>query len=757
MKIRNNFFPLKCKPFFNALFGISVLLPVCPVLAQEDTETLDFDSLQISADSSKPERRSFETPGAVSVVGENKKFDSLDSVVRALPGTYTNIDPTQGTLNVNIRGLSGFGRVNTMVDGVPQTFYGTSSNSGSRYHEEDGNGYGPSSQFGTMIDQNFLVGVDITRGFASGAAGVNGVAGSANLRTLGVDDVVQEGRRFGILSKLSAASNGMGESNMVTLGLRTSLWETGRIGAIAGYSGSRLSANYKDGNGQQYSENDFVRRLDQRPRSWLSKFEFSPSSDHRFVVSGSGYRNNVGGRQARRDSVSLDYAFTPQSQWVNLGFLAARTKNRQVFNDDTSIWMLTEARTRNDSTYLNLHNTSYFEWRDIDVKLLYGFSHLRNRYERSASAMNQDNDTYTAFSPSGQQTLSSAYLDTTLSHGIYSLNNNLTFTRGVVRGYKPACDSAGSSGFCFPSYAANLKLVSKALNFSTMFSADLSDWFKPFVSFSRNTRIPNPQEVFFNNEGGGSMNPFLKPEQAKTWQIGFNTSREGVLTDDDYLGFKLVAYRSDIKHYIHSRSFFLRSQGGLTTDLDEDINPGFHAQIYTNAARPVRHRGVEVNLNYDAGFVFANLSYSYQKTPLPVDATGKTGLGFGTVGVTELPRHYGTLTLGGRFLDRDLALGSTFKYTGKAKRMLPMGEDLADQDELQTLPKIPIVIDVFANYQLNKHVLLKASVQNLTNRNYIDALNSLNSTLSQVGEDYRYSYSNTARGRTVFVGAEIRY
>lgn len=89
--------------------------------------------------------------------------------------------------------------------------------------------------------------------------------------------------------------------------------------------------------------------------------------------------------------------------------------------------------------------------------------------------------------------------------------------------------------------------------------------------------------------------------------------------------------------------------------------------------------------------------------------------------------------------------------------MLPIGQELADQDELQTLPKIPIVIDLFATYQFNKNILLKASIQNATNRNYVDALNSLNSTLSQVGEDYKYSYSNTARGRTYFVGAEIRY
>ena len=42
--------------------------------------------------------------------------------MRSIPGTYTNTDQAQGTVQVNIRGMSGFGRVNTMIDGVTQLF-----------------------------------------------------------------------------------------------------------------------------------------------------------------------------------------------------------------------------------------------------------------------------------------------------------------------------------------------------------------------------------------------------------------------------------------------------------------------------------------------------------------------------------------------------------------------------------------------------------------------------------------------------------
>ncbi|WP_328287651.1 hypothetical protein [Pasteurella multocida] len=39
-----------------------------------------------------------------------------------MPGSFTQIDKSSGTVSVNVRGGTGFGRVNTMIDGVSQTF-----------------------------------------------------------------------------------------------------------------------------------------------------------------------------------------------------------------------------------------------------------------------------------------------------------------------------------------------------------------------------------------------------------------------------------------------------------------------------------------------------------------------------------------------------------------------------------------------------------------------------------------------------------
>ncbi|KAE9530227.1 TonB-dependent receptor domain-containing protein [Testudinibacter aquarius] len=735
---------------------------------QGSQDELQLDDLKVLGLPRTTSQKTFSIPGAVSAVGENRKMQSLDSVVRALPGTFTNINPTQGTVSVNIRGMTGFGRVNTMVDDVPQTFYGTSSNSSSKYHSENG-GYGPSSQFGVMIDPNFLTGISVTRGFSQGAQGVNALNGHSNLRTIGVDDVVFADSNIGLLSKYNYGTNGLGKNAMLAVAAKQSAFDSGSIGAMLAYSGGKEKANYKRGDGTHSIQNDYVRRLDQSPRSWLAKFDLSPSALHKIELAARGYQNSVGGRQTKNSNYYLRYKFDPASPLIDFTLLGAYTDNRQLYDSDANIWQLDKAKTDNRSYYLDINNISTLHWQDFTSRLTLGSSVMTNTYAKKALGVNKDNYDYTPFSPVGRQTIYSLYLINELTYQNFTLNTGLTYVDGTVRGHKGSCHALGNSDNsfadlgCFPKNAASMKLNNKSLQPSVMLSWDLNPWFKPFISYSQSTRIPNTQEVFFNNEGSGSMNPYLKPEKAKTYQIGFNSEKENIFTDNDFLGFKLTAYVNHIKNYIHSQSFYITRSGTRITDLNHpDLYGDFHAQMYINALNPIKHRGIEIALEYDSDTLFANLSYSRQKTTLPLDVSSSIGTGFGTTSLTYLPEDYGTLTLGGRFFERDLTIGSIFKYTGKSRREVPNGLEVDKYgNDSQALPKIPIIIDLYATYRLNKHVLLKASVQNLSNKNYVDALNSLNSTGSQVGTDkddnYVYSFTNSARGRTFLLGAEIRF
>ncbi|EAI0411506.1 TonB-dependent receptor, partial [Campylobacter coli] len=150
----------------------------------------------------------------------------------------------QGTVQVNIRGMSGFGRVNTMIDGVTQTFYGSASDDPARFHSQTG-----TSAFGAVIDTNFLIGVDVTRGTFEGVGGANALMGSANFKTIGINDIVHDGNIFGFLGRFSYGSNGIGPSYMSAVAGKTELENNGYVGALFGYSAKRITQNYTVGGG----------------------------------------------------------------------------------------------------------------------------------------------------------------------------------------------------------------------------------------------------------------------------------------------------------------------------------------------------------------------------------------------------------------------------------------------------------------------------------------------------------------------------
>ena len=201
---------------------------------ESNKESVTFSPLKVSADKLSSEHEAMAKPGAFSSRGENTNLQSTDSVLRSMPGTFTQIDPSQGTVDVNIRGMSGFGRVNTMIDGVTQNFYGSSVPGGISHGST-------SSASGALIDPNFLVGIDVSRGTSAGSAGVNALAGSANLRTLGVDDVIFSGNPFGIRTRFSAGNNGIGESGMVAVAGKTDAFtDTGSFGIMTAISGSAI-------------------------------------------------------------------------------------------------------------------------------------------------------------------------------------------------------------------------------------------------------------------------------------------------------------------------------------------------------------------------------------------------------------------------------------------------------------------------------------------------------------------------------------
>lgn len=686
---------------------------------------------------------SYTRPGAYSSRTLNKNLQSLDASLRSMAGTYTQIDPLQGTVSVNIRGMNGLGRVNTMVDGVTQTFFGMAP---ANYHG------GANTAAGVPLDPNFLAEVDVTRGNSAGSQGVNALAGSANMRTLGVDDVLIAGRQIGVLSRFKVGDNGLGRTGMVAVAGKTDPFANGGgLGAMVGISGTRTYATYKNGGGR--SSKDFIgednKYLRQEPHSEIYKLNFNPDEFNKIELSGRNYSNTFTRRDITSDDYAVRYNYAPLNELIDINLLASTSRGNQSYKPE-SLYNFNRSSTTNKSNAVDLNNTSRFTLaEDLYAEFQVGGKVMDTRYSRRFVQSTETDRN--AFAPAGKQKISALYTGLTLNKDIYQLDLNLNYTRSQVEGHKPAC---ADNEKCFPQGATTLRLDDKAFNPSATLSAQVTPWLQPFVSWSHSSRAPNVQEVFFANEGGASMNPFLKPEKAETWEAGFNVNKKGLLLEQDSFHLKALAYHTRIKDYITSESFMLCYSGQLCHDLENSFG-GFNANVYVNTTSPVTTKGYEIEAGYDVGFAYANLAWSKQQTDQPT-SIASTVYSFAYSDMSDLPESYATLDIGGRLFDQKVTLGSLVKFTGKSKRLSTEGIS-SDTNSVpkEKMPNIPTVIDLYSSWQMTDNVLLRFSVQNVTNRDYAEALNRMNQSLDYAQEGA--SVNTTARGRTYVFGGEIQF
>lgn len=847
-----------------------------------------------------------------------KETQTIDQVIRSIPGAFTQQDKGSGVVSVNIRGENGLGRVNTMVDGVTQTFYSTALDSGQS---------GGSSQFGAAIDPNFIAGVDVNKSNFSGASGINALAGSANFRTLSVNDVITDDKPFGIILKGMTGSNATKSNFMTTAAGRKWLDNGGYVGVVYGYSQREVSQDYRIGGGERLASlgqdilakekeayfhnagyvldsdgqwtpdlrkmhwscnapnssndngckiyrsgpiantrreilkelltnkkkpkdieklqrgDDGIEKTDKsfednkeqysvapiepgslqsRSRSHLLKFEYS--DDHHTL--GAQIRtldNKIGSRKIENRNYQVNYNFNNNS-YLDLNLMAAHNIGKTIYPKGGFFagWQVADKLiTKNVANIVDINNSHTFLLpKEIDLKTTLGFNYFTNEYSKNRfpeelslfyNDPSHDRGNYSnlgrfkgaksllpqrsvILQPSGKQKFKTVYFDTALSKGIYHLNYSVNFTHYAFNGEYVGYENTAQINEPILHKSGH----KKAFNHSATLSAELSDYFMPFFTYSRTHRMPNIQEMFFSQVSNAGVNTALKPEQSDTYQLGFNTYKKGLFTQDDVLGVKLVGYRSFIKNYIHN-VYGVWWRDGMPTWAK--IN-GFEFTIAHQNYKPiVKKSGVELEINYDMGRFFANLSYAYQRTnqptnyadasPRPNNASKDDILkqGYGLSRVSMLPKDYGRLELGTRWFDQKLTLGLAARYYGKSKRATIEEEYInGSRFEKNTLyrknyyavkkteeiKKQPIILDLHVSYEPIKDLIIKAEVQNLLDKRYVDPLDAGNDAASQRyysslndsickdpdscegGSDKTVLY-NFARGRTYILSLNYKF
>lgn len=714
------------------------LVPSEPAFAQEDLIVLDDDAAASDATETATDDRTDDTsaddstptapgetrlkrivigsdqvkpgdivnkPAAVSVIDSEtvreRMGGKIDNAIRMTPGAYTRQLDEQPGVIVNIRGMQGSGRVNQMIDGVPQTFRNLSGHSGT---------------FDNMvyIDKNLLAGVDITRGAAPGADGMGTLSGAANFRTLGIDDVLLPNKNYGGLVTLQTGTNGYNFSRLTAGGWRTNIGLDGSVSVMGAISGTDQS-NFKNGDGQWYPYD-----ASQHPRGGLFKVNYAPDSEHSLELGGVFYKNAFRIESAGYDwqienqTYTLKYAYQPGDNLIDLKLNAyVNVTDIKMASYDGSPSTVFDGRDgQNTGLGFDISNTSTFDLNDtMSLKFFYGAGINSDEYK--------GNDQRGA-NPDGQLIKSGAFNDTTLTWGIFGLTAGMRYDYWALDGR--SCEVPKGDITC---EAHPLTREGGDWNPKLGLTVDPMPWLQLYATYAHTMRPPTVSEMFY--PGGHNFdgvlapienNPNLQPERQKSFDIGVNLRGDGLLTAEDMAYLKAGYFKNRINNYIT-----------YATD------PFDGRTRWVNLPGTTNMEGVELEGGYDAGFLYGRFALTVADTRQPLADFAGVGNDVG-----RLPDDYATIDAGMRFFEQRLTLGGRIRYTGDSVQAL------VDAENSVTRPSYTLV-DFYGSFNVTENARLFVTVDNAFDRAYFVA-GSGTTSISEI---------TNGRGRTIMIGATTRF
>lgn len=165
---------------------------------------------------------------------ERYKGASVSDLFKGLNGVYSGDARNSGSLDPNIRGIQGEGRIPVTVDGTEQAtsvWMGSAGVANRNY-----------------VDPNMIGSIAVEKGPSMSSGIKSGIGGSVEIKTLDVDDIVRPGESFGLEIKTETATNSIkpNESGMKSFGRDYRDID----GAYAGYDGN---LTFSKGGGTEFS------------------------------------------------------------------------------------------------------------------------------------------------------------------------------------------------------------------------------------------------------------------------------------------------------------------------------------------------------------------------------------------------------------------------------------------------------------------------------------------------------------------------
>ena len=683
--------------------GVPLTLLMLPVLslpakAQQDAgverlPTVDVSGPGNESDSDGEAYRSPTASSTVSATDIETHGGDVREALRDVPGTFTRINPQNPGIAVNIRGMEGAGRVNMMIDGVRQNF---------RFVGHESQGF-------TYVDPALLAGVSVERGSVLTTGG-GALAGSADFRTIGITDIIVPGRQWGAIGNLGLGSNGVGFSQMFAGAFNVSP----NI-AVGGAISHRKSHNYYNGDGE------LVPGTGQDLLSGLLKADIRFNEYAKLALGAVFYNNdffaNSYYQTINNNTYTAKFSFNPDNPLIDFKLNLAYNDLKMTYDLDRNTGSARGRVIHDQGWGIDTSNTSRFMLGPMAVKAVYGVEYFHDDVKSINSAAVPD----FGVNPSGKSSIGGVFTQFTFTQGIFDL------TAGGRYGFYDLNGSGAVTAGNPVGLPAGPYTVDRSegrFQPKVTLAARVTDWWQPYVTYSETFRPPTISETLTGgtHPGTGGMsffpNPFLKPEIAKGWEVGMNIVAANLLADKDVFRMKAAYYNNRVQDYVTAC-----------------FPPMGFGVYFCNNPGTSTVQGVEVQSEYDAGFAFGRLSYTYTHSDLPSQING-----FGAQ--SYLPDHVFSATAGARFFDRRVTVGARFSAVSEAYlgaiNVAPGGRLYGPSYEL---------VDLFTTFKFDNGLEFGLNVTNLFDVAYTGAL-----TTGGGGTPIL-----NGRGRTVVANARVQF
>jgi hemoglobin/transferrin/lactoferrin receptor protein len=718
----------------------------------------------------------YETPASVSVVTREAIKNTVARDARELfasvPGVYTGEgNPAFPAVSPNIRGLQDSGRIVVSIDGARQN-----AQRGMTFGSA---GYNSNSGF-AFVDSAFIREVDISKNPDASSGNASSLGGSVEFRTLGADDLIAPGETAGTEINLTSGTN--------EYDFQGSLLTAARLGEYlsltAGFSRTDLG-EYEPGGGREWDWNANAYFMGRKTWSSLLKLELD---DHEGLTASLswmrqdlefkyGYDTSENFEHAVNDSATAKIAWNPESALVDV--------KATLWLNNSQGDEVREARLSGNppDTYLDLdtlsfggvlENTSRFDTAAGGLSLNYGVEAFRDKATSSATSTTIAQNPlwasrYTAFSPPGQRDIASGFLNgefkpaewVTVSGGVrydwarlhgtptyYDQNSEVICRKTLFEWYLEVLGfiPPGSVDSCFdsevvrtyPAHTVDIDRTDAAWLPSATVEFKPVDWFRPYASYSQSFRAPTILEAFLTGGPPGDSvginfapNVALRPETARTWEVGTNISYDALLTERDSVRIKAAAFDREIDDYI--------VMGTILTAEEPDRT----YSSFVNLDGPTRMRGVELEGNYDARLFWIGAAATWLKTEWPQkteifsNGTIVTDGGIFAVPGNVPPDFKLTLDGGVRLFDEKLSIGARYsKVSPTQTRTLDANGNLNEISEAYE------IVDLYGAFRPNENITFRFAINNLTDAYYVPATGGVNFA---------------APGRTVTVTTNVKF